>query len=361
MTTLRDLLINKDSVLILNLDLVDKIGLNEAIFLQQLHYWIEIKQRSAQAGEPVNGFADGRFWVYKTLNPIAKTKAQRMAENGRRVITSWSEDFSFWSSRTVQRTINSLVESGFVLKGNFNKMKMDKTVWLTIDYERLSEEIADKARSDAYGQNVQMDNDAYGQNVQMDNDAYGQIDQMDNDAYGQIDQMDNSAYGQIDQMHVDKMSIAIPEITKPEITNIDWPSNFYKEEEDKENVRANSMDDRVANEKINQVISTEPWIQSSPAWKYLFDWRMENPEGTLKLINSLVNSHWRLRRANDEGYSRVSTLGTDMSLNLAFDKAKTVADTNVVDSKKYFDYLTQGITMQVDKILLGSTVEYPNK
>ncbi|QYU58910.1 hypothetical protein K1728_05785 [Weissella confusa] len=317
MTTLRDLLINKNSVLILNLDLVDKIGLNEAIFLQQLHYWIEIKQRSAQAGEPVNGFADGRFWVYKTLNPIAKTKAQKMTENGRRVITSWSEDFSFWSSRTVQRTINSLVESGFVLKGNFNKMKMDKTVWLTIDYERLSEEIADKARSDAYGQ--------------------------------------------IDQMHVDKMSIAIPEITKPEITNIDWPSNFYKEEEDKENVRANSMDDRVANEKINQVISTEPWIQSSPAWKYLFDWRMENPEGTLKLINSLVNSHWRLRRANDEGYSRVSTLGTDMSLNLAFDKAKTVADTNVVDSKKYFDYLTQGITMQVDKILLGSTVEYPNK
>ena len=46
-----------------------------------------------------------------------------------------------------------------------------------------------------------------------------------------------------------------------------------------------------------------------------------------------------------------------MSLNLAFDKAKTVADSNVVDSKKYFDYLTQGITMQVDKILLGSTVE----
>lgn len=324
MTTLRDLLINKDSVLILNLDLVDKIGLNEAIFLQQLHYWIEIKQRSAQAGELVNGFADGRFWVYKTLNPIAKTKAQRMAENGRRVITSWSEDFSFWSSRTVQRTINSLVESGFVLKGNFNKMKMDKTVWLTIDYERLSEEIADKARSDAYGQNVQMD---------------------------------NNTYGQIDQMHVDKMSIAIPEITKPEITNIDWPSNFYKdEEEDKENAHANSMGDLVANEKINQIISTEPWIQSSPACKYLFDWRIENPEGTLNLINSLVNSNWRLRRANDEGYSRVSTLGTDMSLNLAFDKAKTVADTNVVDSKKYFDYLTQGITMQVDKILLGSTV-----
>ena len=346
MTTLRDLLINKDSVLILNLDLVDKIGLNEAIFLQQLHYWIEIKQRSAQAGELVNGFADGRFWVYKTLNPIAKTKAQRMAENGRRVITSWSEDFSFWSSRTVQRTINSLVESGFVLKGNFNKMKMDKTVWLTIDYERLSEEIADKARSDAYGQNVQMGNDAYGQNVQMDNNTYGQNVQMD-----------NNTYGQIDQMHVDKMSIAIPEITKPEITNIDWPSNFYKdEEEDKENAHANSMGDLVANEKINQIISTEPWIQSSPAWKYLFDWRIENPEGTLNLINSLVNSNWRLRRANDEGYSRVSTLGTDMSLNLAFDKAKTDADTNVVDSKKYFDYLTQGITMQVDKILLGSTV-----
>lgn len=347
MTTLRDLLINKDSVLLLNLDLVDKIGLNEAIFLQQLHYWIEIKQRSAQAGEPVNGYADGRFWVYKTLNPIAKAKAQKMQENGRRVITSWSEDFSFWSTKTVQRTINSLVESGFVLKGNYNKLKMDKTVWLTIDYDKLGSQITDKAQSDAFGQFDQMGNDAYAQN-----------DQMHNDAYGQNDQMRNGTHGQNDQMQLDKMSIAIPEITKPEITNIDWPSKFYKdEEEDKENARANIMDNREANKKINQIISTEPWIQSSPAWKYLFDWRMENSEGTLNLMNSLVDSHWRLRRANDEGYSRVSTLGTDMSLNLAFDKAKTVADTNVVDSKKYFDYLTQGITMQVDKILLGSTVE----
>lgn len=360
MTTLRDLLINKDSVLLLNLGLVDKIGLNEAIFLQQLHYWIEIKQRSAQAGEPVNGYADGHFWVYKTLNPIAKTKAQKMKDNGHRVITSWSEDFKFWSAKTVQRTINSLVDSGFVLKGNYNKMKMDKTVWLTIDYDKLSEEIAEESQSDAFGQNVQMDNGAYGQNVQMDDSAYGQNVQMGNDAFRQNVQMDNRTYGQYDQMHVDKMSIAIPEITQPEITNTDRPSNFYRdedEEEDKANARATSMDDWLANEKINQIIATETWIQSSPAWKYLFDWRMENPKGTLNLINALVNSHWRLRRANDEGYSRVATLGTDMSLNLAFDKAKAVADTNVIDSKKYFDYLTQGITMQVEKILLGSTVQ----
>lgn len=121
-------------------------------------------------------------------------------------------------------------------------------------------------------------------------------------------------------------------------------------------MRANSMDDRVANEKINQVISTEPWIQSSPAWKYLFDWRMENPEGTLKLINSLVNSHWRLRRAEDEGYSRVTTLGTEMALSSAFDKAKRVADENVIDSTQYFGYLSRGLTMQVDKLLLGSSV-----
>ena len=286
MTTLRDLLINKDSVLLLNLDLVDKIGLNEAIFLQQLHYWIEIKQRSAQAGEP-----------------IAKAKAQKMQENGRRVITSWSEDFSFWSTKTVQRTINSLVESGFVLKGNYNKLKMDKTVWLTIDYDKLGSQITDKAQSDAFGQFDQMGNDAYGQNYQMHNDAYGQNYQMHNSAYGQNYQMHNSAYGQNyqmrngadgqnDQMHLDKMSTAIPEITKPEITNIDWPSNFFKDdEEDKENARANIMDNREANEKINQIISTEPWIQSSPAWKYLFDWRMENPEGTLNLMNSLVDSH----------------------------------------------------------------------
>lgn len=76
MTTLRDLLINKDSVLILNLDLVDKIGLNEAIFLQQLHYWIEIKQRSAQAGE--------RRWTFLGIqNTKPNCKSQGTKDGGK--------------------------------------------------------------------------------------------------------------------------------------------------------------------------------------------------------------------------------------------------------------------------------------
>ena len=56
------------------------------------------------------------------------------------------------------------------------------------------------------------------------------------------------------------------------------------------------------------------------------------------------------------GYSRVGALGVEAVLDMSFDNAKKVADQRVVDSKKYFTYLSQGITMQVDKFLLGSTV-----
>ena len=145
------------------------------------------------------------------------------------------------------------------------------------------------------------------------------------------------------------------EFSNTEINKTKGLTNF-NDEEDKENAPAINDGNQLANEEIDQIIVTEPWLQSSRTWKYLFDWRMENAKGTLELIEVIVNSYWRLRRAEDEGYSRVTTLGTEMALSSAFDKAKRVADENVIDSTQYFGYLSRGLTMQVDKLLLGSSV-----
>ncbi|WOX32171.1 hypothetical protein R5O32_12080 [Listeria monocytogenes] len=62
--------------------LAREIGLNEAIVLQQIHYWLNKKQN----------LHDGRYWTYRSIQ-------------------KWQEEnFSFWSLNTVKRTFTSLRE-----------------------------------------------------------------------------------------------------------------------------------------------------------------------------------------------------------------------------------------------------------
>lgn len=84
------------------------IGLNEAIFLQQLHYWVERSENQI----------DGHRWVYNT-------------------IADWGKQFPFWSTKTISRTIGSLEKRGLVLSGNYNPKGYDRTKWYTIDYTAL--------------------------------------------------------------------------------------------------------------------------------------------------------------------------------------------------------------------------------
>ncbi|MBU8787999.1 hypothetical protein MHB78_00995 [Bacillus sp. FSL K6-0138] len=88
--------------------LAKEIGLNEAIVLQQVHYWLKSSGKKR----------DGRKWIYNTYD-------------------EWLEQFPFWSKNTLRRTVARLEESGLLITGNFNKMKADKTKWYSIDYDRL--------------------------------------------------------------------------------------------------------------------------------------------------------------------------------------------------------------------------------
>ncbi|CUK81649.1 conserved phage C-terminal domain-containing protein [Listeria monocytogenes] len=90
--------------------LAREIGLNEAIVLQQIHYWLNKKQN----------LIDGKYWTYGSAK-------------------KWQEEnFSFWSMNTVKRAFTSLKEQGLLITANYNKRKFDKTVWYSIDYERLN-------------------------------------------------------------------------------------------------------------------------------------------------------------------------------------------------------------------------------
>ena len=94
--------------------LAQNIGLNEAIIIQQLHYWIMQNKRQNK------NFYDGRYWTFNSLE-------------------NWHKDtFYFWSLNTIKRTFKKLENEGLLIIGNYNKKGYDRTKWYSINYDELS-------------------------------------------------------------------------------------------------------------------------------------------------------------------------------------------------------------------------------
>ena len=117
------LLINEVPLMCLP-NLAVKIGLNEALFIQQLHYWVDRSKN----------IIDGKQWVYNT-------------------IADWSKQFPFWSQKTLSRTISTLEKQGFVISGNYNQKGYDRTKWYTIDYDALERLEKDESEEEAPKEN----------------------------------------------------------------------------------------------------------------------------------------------------------------------------------------------------------------
>lgn len=105
------LLLNEQPLLIMP-KLAQKIGLNESIIVQQIHYWNEINKKANK------NFYEGYYWTFNTYD-------------------QWLEQFPFWSEKTLRRTITKLENIGLVVTANYNKLKIDRTKWYRIDYKML--------------------------------------------------------------------------------------------------------------------------------------------------------------------------------------------------------------------------------
>lgn len=111
--------------IVVDRELAKVFGLNEAIVLQQLNYWLNGKSAK---------LINGRKWIYNSYK-------------------QWQEDnFPFWSLATVRRAIENCEKKGLIITDNFNKAGFDKTKWYSIDYEMV-----DKGMSKRVAQNEQTD------------------------------------------------------------------------------------------------------------------------------------------------------------------------------------------------------------
>lgn len=89
-----------------------RIGLNEAIVLQQLHYWL-LRENAPER--------EGRKWSFNTYKDWQK------------------KCFPFWSVSTIKRTFLNLEKQRLIIAAQFEAGDWEQRKWYTINYDELNE------------------------------------------------------------------------------------------------------------------------------------------------------------------------------------------------------------------------------
>lgn len=105
-------LLHSEHPIVINSELARIVGLNEAIVMQQLNYWIK--------GTVSGVEKDGMRWIYNSH-------------------AEWVKQFPFWSVDTVKRTFSSLKKQNLVLVEQLSKDRHNRTNYYTINILRLAE------------------------------------------------------------------------------------------------------------------------------------------------------------------------------------------------------------------------------
>lgn len=96
-----------------NVEIARRYGIEEAIIIENLYFWIK-----KNVANEVNK-NDGRYWTYNSAK-------------------AFSEIFPYMSARKISRVLASLYEKDAILKGNYNELSIDRTMWYSFTDELIS-------------------------------------------------------------------------------------------------------------------------------------------------------------------------------------------------------------------------------
>lgn len=95
-----------------NIEYAQKYGLEEAILIGNMRHWITKNKANRKH------IYDGRTWTYNSHKAFV-------------------EIYPYWNEHKIRRILDSLVEQGVLVKGNYNKMSYDRTTWYAFNDESL--------------------------------------------------------------------------------------------------------------------------------------------------------------------------------------------------------------------------------
>lgn len=90
-----------------SVEVATDIGLAPAILFNAIGFWVE--QNAANG----RNCMDGRYWTYNTVK-------------------AWSDLFPYLTAKQVEKALTALREHDYVIAGNYNKDKWDRTLWYTL-------------------------------------------------------------------------------------------------------------------------------------------------------------------------------------------------------------------------------------
>lgn len=96
-----------------NVNFAKKYGIEEAILIHNMYFWIN---KNAVNNKHLY---HEHYWIYNTQKAL-------------------SDLFPYIHETKIQRSLKHLYECGFIIKGNFNKNKLDRTCWYAFSDEALS-------------------------------------------------------------------------------------------------------------------------------------------------------------------------------------------------------------------------------
>ena len=88
-------------------DVAERYGVNAAIILQNICYWI--KQNEANG----TNYFDGNYWTFNSNR-------------------AYQELFPYMSKRQIETAFKKLIEDGVLITGNYNKLAYDRTLWYAL-------------------------------------------------------------------------------------------------------------------------------------------------------------------------------------------------------------------------------------
>lgn len=93
-------------------------GINAAVVFENIKFWIEHNRKTGKNEK------DGKHWMYQTQAEL-------------------SEQFDYLSVKQVRTALAKLEEAGYIIKGNFNRHKYDRTTWYAVTDKANAEAIED--------------------------------------------------------------------------------------------------------------------------------------------------------------------------------------------------------------------------
>ena len=95
-----------------NVEIATKIGVDEAIMLNNFVYWLAKNKANNK------NFFDGNFWTFNSVR-------------------AYSELFPFWKESQIKRILKSLIDQNVLVVGSYNQNAYDRTNWYSLSSEYI--------------------------------------------------------------------------------------------------------------------------------------------------------------------------------------------------------------------------------